>query len=110
MFVIPISTCPTTAEGTRPFGAAEHAGRVTEGAASPALRDHQLPLGEDSTGADLRRTGIEFRAENTGDTATKNKPALRDAVGDICSCSFRGCLGAGLQVILKPSSSTGKIF
>ena len=110
MFVIHISICSTTEEGTRPHGAAEHGGRVNGGVANPALWDHQLPLGKDSTGSDLGRTGTEFRAENTGDTAMKNKPALRDAVSDICSCNFCGSLGAGLQVVMRPSSSTGRIF
>lgn len=88
---------------------AEHGECVHGRTDSPAPRDHQLPLGEDSMGSDLGRTGMAFRGENTSDTAMENKPALRDAVKWICPCHFCGSLGAALQVIMRPSSSTGRI-
>lgn len=70
------------------------------------------PPSEDSMGSSFGRTGIEFRAENTGDTATKNKPARRDAARNcrVFSCNFCDSPGVGLQAIVRPGSSTGRVF
>lgn len=89
VFVTCISACPTTELG----------GCAGEGWPSPALGGHSWPL----------RTGIGFRAENPGDTATKSKTELRDAVWDVCSWSFCGSAGAELQV-MGTSNSAGRIF